>query len=47
MTLLNPAYALIVPFLFIFTLPLALFATLTTTLAFSILLFRVTIIYVE
>ena len=47
MTLLNPVYALIVPFLFVFTLSLAIFATLTTTFAFSILLFRVTLIYIE
>jgi hypothetical protein len=47
MTLLNPAYAIIVPFLLIFTLPLAIFATITTTLAFSILLFRVILVYIE
>lgn len=47
MTLLNPAYGIILPFLFIFTLPLFLFATLTTFFAFSILLFRVVLIYIE
>ena len=47
MTLLNPVYSIILPFLFIFTLPLFLLATLTTTVAFSILLFRVVLIYIE
>lgn len=47
MALLNPVYSLILPFLFIFTLPIALFACLTTFLAFSILAFRVVLIYIE
>jgi hypothetical protein len=47
MSHLNPVYAVIVPFLFIFTLPIALFASLTTALAFSVLFFRVLIVYVE
>lgn len=47
MTLLNPVYGIILPFLFIFTIPIALFAALTTFLAFSILLFRVVLIYIE
>jgi len=47
MSLVNPTYAIILPFLFIFTIPFAIFATLTTILAFSILLFRVIIIYVD
>ncbi|KAG0649128.1 hypothetical protein D0Z07_4181 [Hyphodiscus hymeniophilus] len=47
MAFLDPVYTLIVPFLFVFTLPLAIFATITTTLAFSILLFRVILIYIE
>jgi len=45
--LLNPVYGLILPFLFIFTIPIALFASLTTFLAFSILAFRVVLIYIE
>lgn len=44
---LNPVYRLILPFLFIFTIPIALFASLTTFLAFSILAFRVVLIYIE
>ncbi|KAH8784260.1 hypothetical protein BGZ57DRAFT_329664 [Hyaloscypha finlandica] len=47
MVLLNPVYSLILPFLFIFTAPIALLATLTTFLAFSILAFRVVLIYIE
>jgi len=47
MALLNPVYGLILPFLFVFTLPIALFASLTTFLAFSVLTFRALLIYVE
>ena len=47
MALLYPSYSLILPFLFIFTIPIAIFATITTTLAFSILLFRAILIYIE
>jgi hypothetical protein len=47
MALLNPIYGLILPFLFICTLPLAFFATLTTLFAFCVLLFRVALIYIE
>ena len=47
MSRLNPVYSIILLFLFIFTLPLFLLATLTTTLAFSILLFRAILIYIE
>lgn len=47
MAIINPVYALIVPFLFIFTIPLAVFAGVTTTLAFSVLMFRVAIVYVD
>ena len=47
MALLNPVYSLILPFLFFFTLPVALFASLTTFLAFSILAFRVVLVYIE
>ncbi|KAK1829183.1 hypothetical protein QBC39DRAFT_357341 [Podospora conica] len=47
MGLLNPLYGLVVPFLFIFTLPLAIFAGVTTSLAFMFLMFRVFIVYLE
>jgi hypothetical protein len=47
MALINPVYALIVPFLFVFTIPLAVFAGITTTLAFSVLMFRVAVVYVD
>lgn len=47
MMFLNPVYGIIVPFLFIFTIPFAIFACLTTIFAFSILFFRVLIVYIE
>jgi hypothetical protein len=47
MALLSPGYSLILPFLFLFTIPIALLAALTTTLAFSILFLRVTLVYIE
>lgn len=47
MALFNPGHGLILPFLFLFTVPIALFAALTTIIAFSILLFRVTLVYIE
>jgi hypothetical protein len=47
MALLGPGYGLILPFLFLFTIPIALLAALTTTIAFSILLFRVSLVYIE
>ncbi|KAH7313091.1 hypothetical protein BKA65DRAFT_152062 [Rhexocercosporidium sp. MPI-PUGE-AT-0058] len=47
MAFLNPVYGIIVPFLFFFTIPFAIFASLTTIFAFSILFFRVLIVYVE
>lgn len=47
MALLNPVYALIVPFLFVVTIPLAIFAGITTTLAFSVLMFRVAVVYID
>jgi hypothetical protein len=47
MALLSTAYSLILPFLFVFTVPIALFATITTVTAFSILLFRVALVYIE
>lgn len=47
MALLNPVYGLIVPFLFFVTIPLAILAGITTTLAFSVLMFRVALVYVD
>ena len=47
MALLHPVYAVIVPFLFVVTVPLAIFAGITTTLAFAVLLLRVTVIYLD
>lgn len=47
MALVNPIYAFVVPFLFVVTLPLALFAGITTTLAFSLLIFRVLVVYLD
>ena len=43
----NPVYGLMVPFLCVVTLPLAIFAGITTTLAFSILMFRVMLVYLD
>ena len=47
MALLNPLHALVVPFLFVVTVPLALFAGLTSSLAFAVLFFRVVIVYLD
>ncbi|KJZ78043.1 hypothetical protein HIM_02680 [Hirsutella minnesotensis 3608] len=47
MALINPVHTFIVPFLFVVTVPLALFAGITTTLAFSILSFRVILVYLD
>lgn len=47
MGLLNPVYGVVVPFLFFFTMPLAIFAGFTTALAFMVLMFRVFIVYFE
>lgn len=47
MALLNPVYALLVPFLFVVTIPLAILAGITTTLAFSVLMFRVAVVYLD
>ncbi|KAK3352366.1 hypothetical protein B0T25DRAFT_184197 [Lasiosphaeria hispida] len=47
MTLLNPIHGLVVPFLCVFTIPLAIFAGITTTLAFSVLMFRVAVVYLD
>jgi len=40
-------YSLTLPFLFVFTIPIAILASITTTLAFSILIFRVLLVYIE
>ncbi|KYK59606.1 hypothetical protein DCS_00738 [Drechmeria coniospora] len=45
MALINPVHAFIVPFLVVATTPLAILAVITTTLAFSILLCRVIVVY--
>jgi len=43
----NPLYTLTLPILILFSIPIAIFACITTTLAFSVLLFRVTLIYID
>lgn len=47
MALLNPAYLIVLPFLFICTIPFAILASLTTFIAFSILFIRVVLVYIE
>lgn len=47
MALLNPLYACVVPVLLVTTIPLAIFAGITTTFAFSILIFRVFVVYLD
>lgn len=47
MALLNPIYVLFVPFLFVVTVPMALFAGVTTTLAFSVLICRGILVYLD
>jgi len=47
MALLPSLYTLTIPFILLFSVPLALFASLTSVLAFSILIFRVLIVYAE
>merc|ERR1711939_931706 len=47
MAIVNPVYGIIVPFLFFFTIPFAILASFTTIFAFSILFFRVLIVYIE
>ncbi|KND88485.1 hypothetical protein TOPH_06880 [Tolypocladium ophioglossoides CBS 100239] len=47
MALINPVSALVVPFLFVATAPLAVFAAVTTAFAFSALLFRVLVVYLD
>lgn len=47
MALINPLHALLAPCLFLLTLPLAIFAGLTTTIAFTVLVCRVVIVYLD
>ncbi|PKS09229.1 hypothetical protein jhhlp_003843 [Lomentospora prolificans] len=47
MAFFNPLRLLVIPFLTVVTLPLALFAGITTTFAFSVLLFRVMLVYLD
>jgi len=47
MALLPSLHSIILPFIFIFSIPLAIFATITSTIAFSILGFRVLVVYAE
>ncbi|KAK3991325.1 hypothetical protein QBC44DRAFT_52277 [Cladorrhinum sp. PSN332] len=47
MALINPVHGLVVPFLCIFTIPLAIFAGITSALAFSVLMFRVAVVYLD
>lgn len=47
MALINPIHGLVAPFLCIFTIPLAIFAGITTTLAFIVLMFRVAVVYID
>lgn len=45
--LLYPIHALVIPSLFLITVPLAITASITTTLAFSILILRVIVVYLD
>ncbi|KAF4635885.1 hypothetical protein G7Y89_g2210 [Cudoniella acicularis] len=47
MPMLSPLYTLTLPLIFLCSIPIACFACLTTALAFSILFFRVTLIYID
>ncbi|KFH42745.1 hypothetical protein ACRE_065340 [Hapsidospora chrysogenum ATCC 11550] len=47
MGLLNPVHALVIPTLFLVTVPLAILAGITTTLAFTVLLLRVFVVYLD
>lgn len=47
MAVLNPIYGILVSFLFIFAIPVAIFASITTIFAFSILFLRVLLVYIE
>ncbi|KOS21385.1 hypothetical protein ESCO_005197 [Escovopsis weberi] len=47
MGLLNPVYAVFIPFIFGITIPLAIVAGITSTVAFSVLLCRVIVVYLD
>lgn len=47
MGVLNPVYALVIPSLVFITIPLAVLAGITTTLAFSVLIVRVLAVYLD
>ena len=47
MGLLNPVHALTIPSVLLITIPLAIFAGITATLAFSVLIFRVLVVYLD
>ncbi|PHH64621.1 hypothetical protein CDD81_4232 [Ophiocordyceps australis] len=47
MPLVNPVYTFVVPFLLVVTAPLAIFAGITTVLAFSVLSLRVVVVYLD
>lgn len=47
MALINPVHTLLVHFLFVVTVPLSIFAGITTTLAFSVLICRVVVVYLD
>ncbi|KAK4226329.1 hypothetical protein QBC38DRAFT_231464 [Podospora fimiseda] len=47
MALINPVHGLVVPFLCIFTIPMAIFASMTSAFAFSVLMFRVAVVYLD
>jgi hypothetical protein len=47
MAIFNPVYALVIPSLFVVTVPLAILAGITTTLAFSVLILRVIVVYLD
>lgn len=47
MALLNPVYAVLFPFILTFSIPLVFLASITTTLALTVLSFRVLLVYIE
>lgn len=47
MAIVNYTYGIVLLLVLLFSIPLAIFASITTTLAFSILLFRVLLVYAE
>jgi hypothetical protein len=47
MALLNNSSSLVLPFILVFSIPLAIFASITSTISISILLFRVLLVYAE